>query len=214
VLAYAALSAANQMLWLTFTPFTTDAAHHYGVSSGAIGWFAEIFPLVYVLLAVPAGTLIDRGLPFWLGTGAVLTAAGGLLRLAGDGYLPVLAGQLLVAVAQPLVLNAVTKVSGSYLRPADRASGIAVSSAGIFAGMLLALVTGAALGAHHLHVLLVLQAERCRCSRPARCAWHCAGRAGTPRRPRRRAGCARCGPTGTCAGCSAWSASASACSSR
>jgi predicted MFS family arabinose efflux permease len=158
VIAYAALSAANQMLWLTYTPITTDAAHHYGVSTGAIGWLAEIFPLLYVVLAVPAGRLIDQRMPLWLGVGAALTAAGGLLRLAGDSYVLVLAGQVLVAVAQPLVLNAVTKVSGSYLRERDRASGIAMSSAGIFAGMVLALVLGAALGPHRLGTLLIVQA--------------------------------------------------------
>jgi predicted MFS family arabinose efflux permease len=158
VVAYATLSAANQMLWLTFTPLTTDAARHYRVSSGAVGWFAEIFPLLYVVLAVPSGRLIDRRMPVWLGLGAVLTAAGGLLRLAGDDYLPVLAGQILVAIAQPFVLNAVTKVSGSYLRERDRAAGIAVSSAGIFAGMVLALVLGAALGAGRIGMLLAVQA--------------------------------------------------------
>jgi predicted MFS family arabinose efflux permease len=158
VIAYAALSAANQMLWLTFTPLTTDAAHHYGVSSGAIGWLAEIFPLLYVVLAIPAGRLIDRRMPFWLGVGAVLTAGGAVLRLAGDTYVTVLAGQVLVAVAQPLILNAVTKVSGAYLPARDRATGIAVSSAGIFAGMLLALVLGAGLGGNRIGTLLIVQA--------------------------------------------------------
>jgi predicted MFS family arabinose efflux permease len=157
VVAYAALSAANQMLWLTYTPITTDAGHHYGVSSGAIGWLAEIFPLLYVVLALPAGRLIDRGLPLWLGAGAVLTGAGGLLRLVGDAYLPVLAGQVLVAVAQPLVLNAVTRMSRWYLRADDRAAGIAVSSAGVFAGMLLALVLGAAFGGSHIPALVAVQ---------------------------------------------------------
>jgi predicted MFS family arabinose efflux permease len=158
VLAYAALSAANQMLWLTYTPLTTDAAHHYGVSSGAIGWLAEIFPLLYVVLALPAGRLIDRRMPFWLGVGAAVTALGGLLRLVGDAYLLVLAGQVLVAVAQPLVLNAVTKLSGNYLHERNRATGIAVSSAGIFAGMVLALVLGTTLGSHRLGTLLMVQA--------------------------------------------------------
>ncbi len=158
VVAYAALSGANQMLWLTFTPVTTDAAHHYGVSSGAIGWLAELFPLLYVLLALPTGSLIDRRLPFWLGVGAALTAVGGLLRVTGDGYGLVLLGQVLVALAQPLVLNAVTKVSRAYLRPDDRPAGIAISSAGVFGGMLLALVLGAAFGGHRIPALLAVQA--------------------------------------------------------
>jgi predicted MFS family arabinose efflux permease len=158
VVAYAALSAVNQMLWLTYTPLTTDAARHYGVSSGAIGWLAEIFPLVYVVLAVPTGSLIDRKMPFWVTAGAVLTAAGAVLRLAGDAYATVLAGQLLVAIAQPLVLNGVTKVSSAYLRERDRATGIAVSSAGIFAGMVLALVLGTVLGADRIVTLVTVQA--------------------------------------------------------
>jgi predicted MFS family arabinose efflux permease len=152
------VSAANQMLWLTFTPITTDSARHYGVSSGAVGWFAEIFPLLYVVLAVPTGRLIDRSMPRWLGVGALLTAAGAVLRLLGDDYAVVLAGQVLIAVAQPFVLNAVTVVSGAYLPASERARGIAVSSAGIFGGMLLALVLGATFGAGNLGALLVVQA--------------------------------------------------------
>jgi predicted MFS family arabinose efflux permease len=158
VVAYAALSGANQMLWLTYTPITTDAAHHYGVSKGAIGWLAEIFPLLYVVLAVPTGRLIDRSLPRWLAVGALLTGAGGLLRLVGDDYWPVLAGQVLIAVGQPFVLNAVTRMSRSYLRAEDRPTGIAVSSAGVFGGMLLALALGAGFGGGHIRALLVVQA--------------------------------------------------------
>ncbi len=158
VAAYATVSAANQMLWLTYAPITTDAAHHYGVSVSAIGWLAEIFPLVYVVLALPTGRVIDRWLRGGLGVGAGLTALGALVRLTGDSYPVILLGQLLVAVAQPFVLNAVTKLSGAYLQRRDRATGIAVSSAGIFAGLVLALLTGTVAGIGHLSALLVFQA--------------------------------------------------------
>ncbi|HEU5266257.1 MAG TPA: MFS transporter, partial [Jatrophihabitans sp.] len=127
VLAYAGLSAANQMLWLTYAPITTGAAHHYGVSESAIGWLAELFPLLYVVLAVPTGRLIDANLRRWLTVGAVLTGLGALVRVLGDDYWVALGGQLLVAVAQPLVLNAVIAVSAAYLAERDRARGIAVS---------------------------------------------------------------------------------------
>lgn len=158
VAAYAAISAANQMLWLTFTPITDGSAHHYGVSAGAVGWLAEIFPLVYVVLALPAGRCIDVAMPRWLAVGAALTALGAVLRLGADTYGAALAGQVLVAIAQPLVLNAVTAMSDRYLVERDRAAGIAVSSAGIFGGMVLALLSGAVLGAGHLRVLLIGQA--------------------------------------------------------
>lgn len=158
VLAYAAVSATNQMLWLTFAPVTTGAAAYYGVGVGAIGWLAQLFPLLYVVLALPAGRLLDRSLPGPLCAGAVLTAGGALLRLMGESFTVALAGQLLVAIAQPLVLNAVTAVSRQHLRPADRTTGIAISSAGIFAGMVLAFATGAAFGDGHLTALLRVQA--------------------------------------------------------
>lgn len=156
--AYCAVSSANQMLWLTFAPITTAAAHHYGVSVSAMGWMANVFPLVYVLLALPAGTLLDRWFRGWLAFGALLTAAGALLRLGG-AYDRVLAGQLVIAIAQPFVLNSLTKLAGSYLGPRDRATGIAVGSASIFGGFVLALGLGAALSqARQTGLLLVIGA--------------------------------------------------------
>jgi predicted MFS family arabinose efflux permease len=141
VAAYCAVSSANQMLWLTFAPITTVAARHYGVSVSSIGWMAEVFPLVYVVLALPAGVLLDRWFRGWLAIGAVLTAGGALIRIGG-GFERVLAGQLVIAIAQPFVLNALTKLAGEYLVPAKRPAGIAMGSASIFAGFVLALVIG------------------------------------------------------------------------
>jgi hypothetical protein len=92
LLAYAAVSAANQMLWLTYAPITTGAAHHYGVSTASIGWLAEIFPLLYVALAVPTGRLLDRGLVRWLRIGALLTGLGAVVRLLGDAFWVALGG--------------------------------------------------------------------------------------------------------------------------
>jgi cyanate permease len=157
VAAYALLAGATQLLWLTFAPLTTASAHHYHVSENAIGWLAELFPLFYVVLALPAGRLLDRSFHRWLAVGAVLTALGGLTRLIGPfGW--VLAGQVLVAIGQPLVLNAVTKVASEHLPARLRPHGIAVGSAGIFAGMLLALILGTLFGGAHLHSLLELEA--------------------------------------------------------
>ncbi len=138
VAAFAVLGATTQLLWLTFAPVTTEAAQRYGVSEAAIGWLANVFPLWYVVLAIPAGRLLDRWFRPALALGAVLTAAGGVVRLGGDSYEVVLAGQTLVALAQPLVLNAITGVAQRYLAPSDRPAGIAVGSAGTFAGMIAA----------------------------------------------------------------------------
>ena len=157
--AFVLVTSANQMLWLTFAPVTTEAAKHYGVSVGAIGSLSAVFPLLYVLLAIPAGFALDRWFKGAVLVGASLTALGGLLRLVGDAFGWVLLGQLVVAVAQPLVTNSVAKLAGAYTTDEDRPLGIAVCSAGLFAGFLLAFATGAAFGGGSgLHDLLVVQA--------------------------------------------------------
>jgi predicted MFS family arabinose efflux permease len=159
VVAYALVCAATQVLWLTYAAITTETARHYGVSVGAVGWLAEIFPLLYVVLAIPAGILLDRWFRAMLAGGGALVALGGVVRLGGDTFAWAMAGQVAVAVAQPVVLSAVSKLAGEYLPVEERASGIAVGSAGSFVGMLIALLLGPTLGGHgHIERLLVVEA--------------------------------------------------------
>jgi predicted MFS family arabinose efflux permease len=158
IAAYGLVSAASQALWLTYAPITTEAAHHYHVSVSAIGWLSEIFPLLYVVLAVPAGALLDRWFAPVLIAGGVLVAAGGLLRLAGEDFAWAMAGQAVVSIAQPIVMSAVSKLAGECLPSSQRAAGIAAASAAGFLGMLVALLVGPALGVRHLHLLLAIEA--------------------------------------------------------
>ncbi|WP_336081607.1 MFS transporter [Nocardia sp. SSK8] len=159
ITAFALVGAATQLVWLTYAPVTTVAAEHFGVSESAVGWLANMFPLLYVVLAIPAGILLDRWFRPALIAGAVLTAIGADLRLLHDGFAVVLLGQTVVAVAQPLVLNAITGIAGHYLPAKDRATGIAVGTASTFAGMAAAFVLGAALpGADQLTTLAAIGA--------------------------------------------------------
>ena len=79
-----------------------------------------------------------------------------LCRLA---FAAAMAGQLLVAVAQPLVLNSLTKTATGYLPERSRPTGIALGSAGQFVGAIIALVMGPLLEhKHSLGALLPVQA--------------------------------------------------------
>jgi predicted MFS family arabinose efflux permease len=145
IFAFALVGAATQLVWLNFAGVTTVAAERYDVSENAIGWLAQVFPLLYVVLAIPAGLILDRWFRSGLLVGAVLTAIGAVLRLIGDDYSWLLIGQIVASVAQPLVLNAVTGITGRYLAEKDRPTGIAAGTASIFAGMVIAFLLAAVL---------------------------------------------------------------------
>src|SRR5438067_6774048 len=100
LVGYALLTACTQLLWLAYAPITTQTHHAMNVSSAAVGDLAIIFPVMYVILALPAGRWLDARFGQALGLGAVLTAGGGLLRLAGpSSYGWALAGQVVIAAA-------------------------------------------------------------------------------------------------------------------
>jgi predicted MFS family arabinose efflux permease len=157
VAVFALLGAVTQVMWVTYAPVTDAAGRYYDVGDAAIGWLANVFPLLYVVLAIPAGIVLDRWFRGGLAAGALLTAAGALIRILGDTYVFALAGQLVVGVAQPLVLNAITGIAGRYLAQRDRPTGIAIGSASTFAG----LIVGFGLGAvftEDIRDLLLVQA--------------------------------------------------------
>jgi len=159
IVAYALVCAATQVLWLTYAAITTATARRYGVSVSAVGWLAEIFPLLYVVLAIPAGILLDRWFRPALAAGGAMVALGGVVRLGGETFAWAMAGQIIVAVAQPVVLSAVSKLAGEYLPVDRRATGISIGSAGNFVGMVVALLLGPTLGGHgQIERLLAVEA--------------------------------------------------------
>src|SRR5579875_1388662 len=159
VIAFSLVVLVTQLLWLTFAPIDTDVARDYGVSKDAIGWLANVFPLLYVLIALPAGLALDRWFRSTLLLGAALAALGGVVRLVSPTYDVAMAGQLIGACGQPLVLNAITKIATGYLPPSQRAVGIAIGSAAQFLGAIVALVLGPLLEApHSIRLLLAVEA--------------------------------------------------------
>jgi predicted MFS family arabinose efflux permease len=157
---YALLAACTQLLWLAYAPITTQTHHIMGVSVGAAGDLAAVFPLVYVIMALPAGRWLDSRFAQALGLGAVLTGAGGLVRLVGPtSYGWALAGQFVTALGQPFVLNSITKIAARYFPPKERTAAISVGSVALFAGILAAVLSGTALlNAGGLSLLLWVQA--------------------------------------------------------
>lgn len=157
---YALLAACTQLLWLTFAAVDTRSAAAMHVDVGAVGDLAAVFPFVYIVLALPTGRWLDTRFNQALGAGAVLTAAGALLRLvAPASFAWQLAGQLVISAGQPLVLNSITKVAARHFAPAQRATAISIGTAALFLGILAAvLIAGPLFDAGGLPLLLGVQA--------------------------------------------------------
>ena len=158
--AYALLAACTQLLWLSFAAVDTRSADVMKVDLGTVGDLAAVFPFVYIVLALPTGRWLDMRFAQALGVGALLTGAGALIRLvspASFGWQ--LAGQLVIAAGQPLVLNSINKVAARYFAPSERATAISIGTAALFVGILAAvLMAGPLFDAGGLPLLLGVQA--------------------------------------------------------
>lgn len=158
--AYALLAACTQLLWLTFAAIDTRSARVMHVDVGLVGDLAAVFPFVYIVLALPTGRWLDKRFGQALATGAVLTGAGAVLRvLDAQSFAWQMAGQVVIATGQPLVLNSINKVAARYFAPHERATAISIGTAALFVGILAAVLMAVPLfDAGGLPLLLASQA--------------------------------------------------------
>jgi MFS family permease len=105
-----------QMLWITYAPITGPAAKFYGVTDLQIGFLAMSFMITYIPLSFPASWVIDTyGFRKAVSIGAVLMGVFSILRgLAGTNYTLVLLGSIGIAIGQPFLMNAWTKVPANW----------------------------------------------------------------------------------------------------
>lgn len=127
----------NQLLWISFAPITGNAAEFYGVSDLSIGLLSMSFMVVYIVVSIPASWVIDNyGIRVGVGIGAVLTGIFGLMRgLVADNYTLVLVAQIGIAIGQPFILNAITKVAARWFPLQERATASGFGSLAIYLGI-------------------------------------------------------------------------------
>ncbi len=132
-----------QMLWIGFAPITGPAAQFYHVTDFQIGLLAMIFMLVFLPLSIPVSWVIDTyGFHVAVGIGAVLMGVFGVLRgLAGGDFTFVVLCTIGLAVAQPFMMNAWTKVPANWFSIEERATAVGLvtlaSLMGVALGMAL-----------------------------------------------------------------------------
>ncbi|MFW6067596.1 MAG: MFS transporter [Myxococcota bacterium] len=138
--AYTAVAGVSQMLWLNFAPLLRQIQARYGVGELTASTLVLVFPFLYVVLSIPAGALIDRrGYRVGIGAGAVLQGAFSFLRIWDESFWVLLAAQLGIAVAQPFILNGISKLVSDWFEEEHGGVATGVGTMGMYLGMALAM---------------------------------------------------------------------------
>ncbi|MFV1971761.1 MAG: MFS transporter [Acidimicrobiia bacterium] len=138
---FAVLNALVQMNWIAFASVTDDSAGFYQVSVLSIGLLSMIYMIVYIVVSIPASYVIDvYGVRIGVGIGATLTGVFALMRGAfSTDYTLVVVATIGLAIGQPFVLNAITKIGARWFAVAERATAASIPALAQFIGIIAAL---------------------------------------------------------------------------
>lgn len=139
---FCVITAVMQMQWLTFAPIARDARAMYGVSGFAIDLLSLVFMVVFLIGSIPVAWLLDaRGVRFGVRVGATLTAVFGLLKgVFAGSYALVFVAQVGLAIAQPFVLNATTKLASDWFPSTERALAVGLATLSQFVGIVIVMI--------------------------------------------------------------------------
>jgi MFS family permease len=127
---FSIINAVMQIQWLTFAPIAREARIVYDVTALQIDFLSMIFMVMFILICIPASYVIDTfGIRIGVGFGAILIGIFGLLKgLCAHNYTIVVISQTGLAIAQPFILNAATKVAGRWFPIQERATAVGIAN--------------------------------------------------------------------------------------
>jgi MFS family permease len=142
LLVFMLVGALNQALWITFAPITSDAMRFYGTSDIAVGLLSLVFMAVYILLFLPSAWLIDNwGFRRAVSLGAVIQAVFAVTRgVFANNYTLVFISQIGIAMGQPLILGAITKLAARWFLKDERATAVGLGTLSMYLGVLAGLI--------------------------------------------------------------------------
>jgi predicted MFS family arabinose efflux permease len=140
VTLFALLLCSNQALVSFLIPLQESLQRWYGIGEVQASLSIVLIPIICVLLSIPCGKLIDkrgfRAGVLW-GGGAMAMALP--IRFGGDSYAALLAGQVLLGISQPLLLNAIARMAVEWFAEPQRGKAIGICTAGMFLGLAIGL---------------------------------------------------------------------------
>ncbi|HDP79700.1 MAG TPA: MFS transporter, partial [Spirochaetes bacterium] len=104
-------------------------------------FLSMIFMLVYVFVSIPASWVIDtKGVRLGVGIGAALTGVFGLLKgFYAENYVMISVSQFGLAVAQPFILNAYTRLASRWFPIEERATATGIAALAQYIGIIIAM---------------------------------------------------------------------------
>jgi MFS family permease len=135
------VAALTQLYWLNFSAIDTYLEDSLSISAIQVGMLTLVFPIVYIILSIPSGFIIDKkGFKFGIAIGVLFTGLFSLLRLANpDSYPCLLISQIGIAVGQPFIVNGITKLVVTWFPPQEEATAVGLGSLALFVGMIIGL---------------------------------------------------------------------------
>jgi predicted MFS family arabinose efflux permease len=138
------IALLSQLSWLTFAPITSEVVKLFNVSPFEVSLLSLVWPLVFVILAIPVGIFIDKkGFKISVEIGAILLAIFSIFRIFSTipnyNYSILLISQTGAALSQPFIFGSITKIAINWFSENDQGLATGLGTIGLFIGMMVAL---------------------------------------------------------------------------
>ncbi len=135
------ITVAIEIQWLSFAPIAREARAAYGFGSDEgiyIDLLALIFLILFIVMCIPASYIIDKyGIRKGIGIGAALTGVFGLMKgIFASSYPMMVVCQVGLGIAQPFILNAVTRVAVNWFPLNERATAVGLGTLAQYVGFI------------------------------------------------------------------------------
>ena len=136
LMSYFGVAAMSQFLWLNFAPLVSFLQNKYSVSELAVSSLLLSFPLLYVLLSIHSGTMIDKkGYRYVILLGSIISSVFACVRIFDDNFYMLVIGQTGIAIGQPYIINGISKLVSDWFDKEDVATATGIGTAGMLIGM-------------------------------------------------------------------------------
>lgn len=134
----------SQLLWLTFAPISSEMEKIFDVTAFDISLLSLVWPLIFVITAIPVGIFIDKkGFKISVTVGALFLAIFSVIRIfsviPGNNFFILLISQCGAAISQPFIFGSITKLSVSWFPRSEQGLATGLGTIGLFLGMMVAL---------------------------------------------------------------------------